>query len=270
MNTLLTPDNFVRHVAKATRQAGFEVERTDGLFLHVLVHGQTLRCNLSTAFDAYQLSPQRLNDIIQAHLSALRQVPPLPPLPSEQEAAASLLPLLNQASRLQSLQGPDLPAPTYRPLVAGLIVTYVFDMPHHMAYLNARILGSFGGETPPPVEKIHEFALDNLRKRASSRDYQVHGLGDQTLIMCTAEDGYAAARILLPDLLDTWARRIPGRLLIGVPNRDFLIAFSDRDPRQVAAIARQVRKDAMRMPRPLSASLLLWEDGRIREHQPKH
>ena len=66
------------------------------------------------------------------------------------------------------------------------------------------------------------------------------------MLVCETNDGYAATRVLLPDLMDDWARRIPGRMLIGIPNRDFLIAFSDRDPQHMAAITSQVRGDARR------------------------
>ena len=70
--------------------------------------------------------------------------------------------------------------------------------------------------------------------------------------------------------MSTWSERIPGRMLIGIPNRDFLIAFSDRDPEQVSAIARQVRIDADKREGPLSAELFVWKNGRVRQYQPYH
>ena len=88
-------------------------------------------------------------------------------------------------------------------------------------------------------------------------------------MVCENKDGYAATRVLLPELLERWAERIPGRMLLGIPNRDFLIAFSDRNPDQVAAIAHQVRRDATKRDHPLSGSLLTWKDGRITEYRPR-
>jgi uncharacterized protein YtpQ (UPF0354 family) len=116
---------------------------------------------------------------------------------------------------------------------------------------------------------IHEYALHNLRLCTPSDVYHTHGLRDKTMVVCDTHDGYAAIRILLPDLMARWAGRIPGRMLIGIPNRDFLIAFSDRDPGHVAAIAGQVRRDAAERDHPLCADLLLWKDGRIREYRLK-
>lgn len=58
--------------------------------------------------------------------------------------------------------------------------------------------------------------------------------------------------------------------LIGIPNRDFLIAFSDRDPQHVATIAGQVRRDAKRKEYALTSKLLVWQGGRISELDPLH
>lgn len=70
--------------------------------------------------------------------------------------------------------------------------------------------------------------------------------------------------------MDEWASKASGRLLPGIPNRDFLIGFGDRDPQHVAALVRQVRIDAGRMPRSLSSRILVWQDRRLHELQPLH
>jgi uncharacterized protein YtpQ (UPF0354 family) len=145
----------------------------------------------------------------------------------------------------------------------------VFDFPHYRAYVNEDMLAQMMAGPETTFDMIHEYALENLRLRTTSDNYQTHGLYDKTMVVCETRDGYAATRILLPDLMATWAERIPGRMLIGVPNRDFLIAFSDRNPAHVAAIARQVRRDAAQRDHPLCADLLLWKDGRIREYRLK-
>ena len=53
-------------------------------------------------------------------------------------------------------------------------------------------------------------------------------------------------------------------------NRDFLIAFSDRDPQHMAAITSQVRRDARRREHALTPELLVWQAGRIRALDPHH
>ena len=265
----LAPESFAAHVEAATKQAGFVVEKREGLDLYVVLHGEPVRCNLDKVYSAYQLSPHRLDDIVQVHLDALSRVPPSPPPPTEEEAAESLLPMLNPAWWLEAVEQQGGKPPVHRPFVAGLVVTYVFDFPNHRAYVNASILARMMASPESTFDAIHEYALENLRKRTTSRDYKTHGLRDKTMVVCETRDGYAATRVLLPDLMAKWARRIPGRMLIGIPNRDFLIAFSDRDPAHVTAIAGQVRHDAAQRDHPLCADLLVWRNGRIGEYHPR-
>ena len=266
---LLDHDAFTALVAKATRKAGIPVERSEGLALFITHQGQSMRCNLTTAYQAYRQSPDRLDDVVQAHLAALATLPATSLLPTAADLSTELMPLLNQSGRLQSLQSAELPAPYHRPFPGGLVVTYVVDQPQHMAYVNPRLYESLGAAAPTE-EELYQVAVNNLRKRTRPKGYEIHGFGDRMMIVHKELDGYTACRILLPELLDEWARKMPGRLLLGIPNRDFLIAFSDKDPQQVASVARQVRTDAAKMPRPLSNHVLVWHEGRLREHQLLH
>ena len=269
MSELLDLEAFTAHVEAATRQAGYEVvEREEGVLL-VVVHDEPMRCKLDTVYQAYLNSPHRLDDIVEAHLSALRSVPPPSPPPTEKEAAEGLLPMLNRAELLELAQQQEATPLAHRPFVAGLIITYVFDFPHHRAYVNEDILAQMMAGPEFAFDMIHEYALENLRLRTTSDVYHTHGLRDKTMVVCDTRDSYAATRVLLPDLMATWAERIPGRMLIGIPNRDFLIAFSDRDPAHMAAIAGQVRRHAAKRDHPLCADLLLWQNGRIREYRRK-
>ena len=260
---------FTEVLAKATRKAGIRVERSEELALFVVVHDNSLRCNLATVYNAYRQSPDRLDDIVAAHLAALAKVPAVPAPPNAAELRTHLLPMLNQRSRLTSLQQPGLPAPLHRTFPGNLVVTYVFDQPETMAYVNPRMLKT-AGATALGVDELHVLAVENLRKRTHLKKYEVHGAGDQRVIVSKELDGYTACRILLPELLDEWASKVNGRLLLGIPNRDFLIGFGDHDPQHVAAMARQVRSDAGKMPRPLSSNLLVWQEGQLRELQPLH
>lgn len=266
----LNRDNFALILETATRAAGYPVERGSDFALTITMHGQPMRCDLESLYATYRGSPKRLDDIVDAHLAALRKVPPLPPEPTEQEAKESILPLLNTTDILAALDKRDIPLPVHRPFAAGLIVTYVIDTPLARAYFSAAMLDKLDAAPDVALDFLHGLALDNLRKRTRRRDTQAFRTGDQTMLVCETKDGYAATRVLLPDLMDDWARRIPGRMLIGIPNRDFLIAFSDRDPQHVAAITSQVRRDARRREHALTPELLAWQAGRIRALDPHH
>ena len=268
-NEVLDLEAFTAHLAAAIQQAGYEVIKREAGVLYVVVHDEPMRCKLDTMYQAYLNSPHRLDDIVEAHLSALRQVPPTPPPPTEKQAAESLLPMLNRAELLEQAQQKEATPLAHRPFVAGLVITYVFDFPDYRAYVNEDMLAQMMAGPETTFDMVHEYALHNLRLRTTSEVYHTHGLYDKTMVVCDTHDGYAATRVLLPDLMATWAERIPGRMLIGIPNRDFLIAFSDRDPAHATAIAGQVRRDAAERDHPLCADLLLWKDGRIREYRRK-
>lgn len=107
----LDQESFAARIEEATKEAGFEVGRREGLDLYVVLHGEPTRCNVERLYSAYQISPGRLDDIVEVHLEALLSVPPAPQPPSEEEAAESLLPMLNPSWWLEGVgrQGGEPP-----------------------------------------------------------------------------------------------------------------------------------------------------------------
>ena len=81
-----------------------------------------------------------------------------------------------------------------------------------------------------------------------------------------SSDGYDATRLLLSDVLVTWAHTLPGHLVIGIPNRDFLIGFSDANPDILERIAQQVQSDVAGREYGLTDQLFTLEAGEVREY----
>ena len=111
---LLDLEAFTAHMQAVTEQAGYEVVKREPGVLHVVVHDEPMRCKLDISYQAYLNAPHRLDDIVEAHLSALRQVPPPSPPLTEQQAAEALLPMLNRAQLLEHVQRQDAPRPVHR------------------------------------------------------------------------------------------------------------------------------------------------------------
>jgi uncharacterized protein YtpQ (UPF0354 family) len=266
---MLKLNAFAKHIKIATEQAGFTVTKREGALLHVVLHDQTMRCDLAPLYRAYQNAPARLDDIVQSHLAALNRTLLTTAPPTEKEAAESLLPLLQQHQWLEQTGGRGVLPLVTRPFTANILVSYVFDLPHYRAYVNVETMSRMAQAPGASFDAIHDYALQNLRQRTSARGYQTHGIGDQTMIFYETDDGFAATRILLPEMLDTWHGRIPGTMLLGIPNQDLLLAFSDRHPTKTA-IARQIRRDCQRHKHPLFSGLLVWEKGLIKEYEPVH
>ncbi len=278
---------FMAHIAAATKKAGYTVKQCKGTLLIMEMDGAVFRPSMQTAYDAYQLSPDRLADIVDAHLHVLegitqRTLPAGPANVDLVELAPAgavadgearvdldefLLPILQTTKWLkQSNKKMKLPV-FQRPFLSGLVIAYVMDMLAMRAYLNTEMVDNIkaNGAT---VDDLHNDALANLRRAAEEFEVQTYGRLEETLIVCETFEGYAAMSVLLPELMAEWDKRIPGPMLIGIPNRDFIIAFSERNPGGIDGIKGQVRKDARRKDHPLSARLLTWRDGAVREYEP--
>jgi uncharacterized protein YtpQ (UPF0354 family) len=265
MSTLLSLDDFMARIAQVTREAGFSVDNYSDVYLFITVNDQSSRLNLHPTYQAYTRSPDRLDEIIAGHLRVLRQLPP--PVLTEQTAAEALLPVLQTTQWLVDMQIQEAEPLLYRSFLTGLVIVYVFDLPAARTYVNRTMMQELFNNGNN-LDDIHEHALTNLRKRTKSYKLQTHGSFYQTMISCETHEGYAAVQVLLPEIMEQWARRIPGNMLIGIPNRDFIIAFSEKNPVGISSLARQVSKDASSRKYALYGRLLAWRNGEIREYEP--
>ncbi len=162
----------------------------------------------------------------------------------------------------------DLQAPAHQSFIAGLVIAYILDFDDFQVSMNPDVVQQFVGQFDPPIELVHQVALENLRARTSNQQYQIRGEGDQITIVCEIEDKFAASRILLPDLMSEWSGHIPGQMLLGIPYRDYLIAISDRDPVHVSQIRKRLKSARDHPGHDLYADLLVWDEGEISEYHP--
>ncbi len=260
---------FMQKITDATKAAGFTVEKQEGTFLFLAINGQSLRLNLETAFAAYQNEPRSIDEIIKIHLDVLQKLPKIKVPTFDGETLKSFMPIL-QTSKWLKERSLHTPGGLYsQPFLGDLVVVYIFDMPTSRAYVSNAMVAETDKFAGDP-KRLHTYALDNLRRQVKT--YEVTAVGSlyQLLLTCQTHEGYAAMHVLLPEVMDAWARRIPGTMLIGIPNRDFIIAFSDRHPAGIQPIARQVQQDAREREYALIGRLLTWRDGRLHAYQPLH
>ncbi|GAB4579580.1 MAG: DUF1444 family protein [Anaerolineales bacterium] len=261
---------FTTHLEQATIQAGYTIQKREGTVLYIVLHedaARPMRLDAQQYYATYRANPDRLDDFTHAHLRALKQAAESARPLTETEASRAFLPMLQTPRWLRDAGKKALP-PIYRPFTAEVIVTYVFDYPSYRAYVNAQMLAPLFQGEQTNLDALHAYALENLRQRTSHSDYEIHGVGDQKLIVCHKKDGFAATRLLLPDLMEKWAKQFPGdQMLIGIPNRDFLIAFSPVDPRHVQAITQQIRRDARWREHGLTPKVFMWEAGVLKQQK---
>lgn len=118
-----------------------------------------------------------------------------------------------------------------------------------------------------PFDDLLETALSNLYARSEGAVYE---LGDQEsgkLFVLATQDGYDATRILLSPLPERLAQLVSGELIIGIPNRDFFIAFGNSNPLIVGQLGQQIRKDAQTRTHPLTATLFTFRNGQLQVYE---
>lgn len=243
---------------------GIEIETVGDLTLSLRVNGQTLTSDLTNFYQLYREAPDAVAAVQAALIEALIDQPPDR---SEDDPAVLLeqvLPMLKPLALLEQVRAQRLPLLAYRPLVGELMITYVIDEGQSVAFINEDHLRRWGVSEP----QLYARALANLRAK-EWRPYPGQiGSGRGGLLIFNSRDGYDATRLLLPELLADFAASTPGQVVIGVPNRDFLIAFSDADAGVVAKVRAQIDIDLRTQPNPLSAQLLTLRAGRIELYEP--
>ncbi|ABY36551.1 MAG TPA: DUF1444 domain-containing protein [Chloroflexus aurantiacus] len=235
----------------------------EGEVIQVRAGQRRLRIDIKPFYNAYTQAPEHFDLVYATLLRVLYEQVPAREAKTFSEVAQRVLPMLKPIVLLNAVFEKKLPMLAYRPFLADLIITYVIDEPQTVAYINERHLERWGiGE-----HVLHEQALTNLAARTQERArFLVTGEGAQRLIIANSQDGYDATRILLPNLLASWQPHFPGTMVIGIPNRDFLIAFSDADESILTSVAHQIQLDAAQRDNGLTDQLFTIEDGQVREY----
>lgn len=268
--TYQTPAAWSRTVADALHDVpGVDVIDVDDLLLDLHVRGRRVQADIATFYAAYRSAPDQQPLILQELVQSLGAVPVEPPEPDSidpQTLLGRVMPMVKPLALLNEVYERKLPMLAYRPLAGDLLLAYVIDQGDSVGYLNERHLRTWN----VTEAELHQRALANLRAKAWTPYPGVLGAGKGALMIFNSRDGYDAARIVLPEMFAEFQARLPGALVIGVPNRDFLIAFSDANRRVFAQIAAQVATDAQTQAQALTAQLFTFEDGQLVVYDAPH
>lgn len=239
-----------------------EVLGRTGDELRLRVRGATLTASLANFYAAYARDPGQLDVVFENFVSAMLGLRADRSSSDFAALADRIFPMVKPIELLVEVRERRLPMLAYREFLGDLIIAYVIDEERSVAYINEDHLERWGVS----VQDLHTCALENLRRRTEAQvKYTTVGAGEQRLFIYNSGDGYDAARLLLADVLAGWARALPGNLVIGIPNRDFLIAFSDANPEILRAVAAQVQADAAQR-QGLTDQLFTLTKGVVREY----
>lgn len=238
------------------------LDRND-LDLTLRVGATELHLNLENFFNAYTEAPEQIEDITVRVVEAVEHLKLARDIKSFAALRERVFPMLKPIALLAVVRERQLPLLVYRPFLADLIITYVIDEPSSVAYINEEHLDHWG----ITEQELHDEALANLRQRTiGGTNYTTAGEGVQRIFIFSTQDGYDATRLLLPEILEQWREKMPGRMVIGIPNRDFLIAFSDTDRNILANVARQIQADSAERSYGLTDQLFTLINGEVRAY----
>lgn len=258
---LLDEEEFGDMVEERLEQlGGMEDLSRDGLEVRFRWHGRSVVSELEHFYHAYRRSPAQLESILESLEAAVRSFAPDRGPQLWDELEDRIYPMIKPLAMLAEVAERKLPQLVYRPFMADLIICYVIDEPESVAFVNEEHLKTWGVlETT-----LYTRAVDNLRiKTLKPGTAQVYGEGAEMLFIYAALDGYDAARILLSEIMTEWDAIVPGRLVIGIPNRDFLVGFSDANPAILQRMALQIAQDATQRDYGLTDQLWTIVEGRL-------
>jgi uncharacterized protein YtpQ (UPF0354 family) len=258
---LLDEEEFGDVVEERLEQlGGLEELSRDGLEVRFRWHGRSVVSELEHFYHAYRRSPAQLGSILESLEAAVRSFAPDRGPQLWDELEDRIYPMIKPLAMLAEVAERKLPQLVYRPFMADLIICYVIDEPESVAFVNEEHMKTWGVlETT-----LYTRAVDNLRiKTLKPGTAQVYGEGAEMLFIYAALDGYDAARILLSEIMTEWDAIVPGRLVIGIPNRDFLVGFSDANPAVLQRMALQIAQDATQRDYGLTDQLWTIVEGRL-------
>jgi uncharacterized protein YtpQ (UPF0354 family) len=143
---------------------------------------------------------------------------------------------------------PDLLHLEFSPRV---IVCYVIDGERHVRFVNRAEVERW--DLPPPM--VHDEAIANLEKLSQDVPIEVkQAKGGGRFAFVDTGDSYDAARLALPRFRARILEELGSPMFVGIPNRDFFLAWSS-DNAQFDKLVARVAKDFGEEPYPITDTI---------------
>jgi uncharacterized protein YtpQ (UPF0354 family) len=149
-----------------------------------------------------------------------------------------------------------------RPLVQDELETLIaLDTGRTLRFVSTEDLARWEGRTE---EDLFFYARENLMALSEALELQVLAGPDEKpkAVIIATGDSHDASRVTLPSLHAKLSELLGENMLVGIPNRDFLIVVDADDDELVSNVSAQVKVDAESRPYPISGRMFrLTADG---------
>ncbi|MFZ9858504.1 MAG: DUF1444 family protein [Roseiflexaceae bacterium] len=255
-------DTFVTHLIATLPD--LDVTITDVTFVDgqmVVTRGdQSQVIDVAPFEQAYRRRPDALDAVVATLLRVSKGERGVPD-PGYQAIASQIIPQLKPVVLLMDLLERGADPIVYRLFLGDIMVTYAIRDNGRLSFLTEAQLERWGVSE----YTVHEHAVANLRAMSENVPYHVAGEGDSQIVIFNNEDGLDAVRLLLPDIIADAARGMPGNLVIGIPNRDFMVVINDEDADRITAVSLQIQRDMRQHAHGLTRQLFTIANGEVRE-----
>lgn len=166
----------------------------------------------------------------------------------------NVYPVLRHASMLKKY--PDRWAT--RPHTADTAVLYALDMGEGYALIERTMLGQAGWSE----DQLHQYAIANLQQLPYS--VKTQEVAGNRIHFISPADGYAASRVLLESLLQSFDQEKEGTQLgVAIPHQDVLIVADLVGDAGANLLARLTYDFATKGQVPISILPFFWEKGEL-------
>jgi len=146
-------------------------------------------------------------------------------------------------------------SPASIPFAADMIVMYAIDRPSHLEYVSNEVAAATG----LTADQLHDISVRNLPSRLVT--VELHDCGDG-LYGLSAGGTFEASLLLLEDLWQQLAERLPGEPLATVPSRDLLFVIGSAQPNAAELIGARARIELAEKRYAISQSVLVRRGGK--------
>jgi hypothetical protein len=248
-------DAVVAAVAVALPSAKITV-KDDLQFVLIYANGAQATSNLANAYKTYKQEPERLVDMIQAQVAALKEAGgDADALPKVERSLVIPVIMTRQQFDETEERGRKQTPPLGllgEPLNSELIAVYAEVGPGRL-----RILST--GDDIGDRAELHDLALNNLRVLLPKIDLR---LGPDSTFRIHAEGGFAASLLLTDELWSTRQIEVDGEIVVAVPATDALLVGGASNRRGIA----RLRALAARLatgPDALTSALFVYRNGKF-------
>jgi hypothetical protein len=217
---------------------------------------------LSNFYRRYLQQPEEFRKIMLPGLTSMVRLQELSPsqlMPEFHEVRTRVLPMLAPESDTRQ------DGRVRQPWVGGLSIGYVIDEDDSYRYVHQTMLDTW----EISLDDLHSAAIENLQSYAEEHPLEVTVVGEEDapkMLMPLKPDAYNCSRILDPEFHSRLRGLFGRELVLGLPNRDFFVVVSLKEPDLIQQIRDQVVEDHAVMHHPLTRCLLLISADGVSEY----